>query len=116
MAILFAVLFAGVGFMIYYVAKSVAEGKIEVNKAVGIRLPALRLSHATWIAGHKAAVPIFHKVAIINAGIAALSILSTALPAAYVTLVVLNFLCLILGGAVGVFMANRAAWIEAGKE
>lgn len=109
MAIIVGAAFAGIGWLLYGVARAASDGGIDRNRAVGIRLPTLMRSDEAWAAGHRAATPVFFWFAIIGSVSAAASALTTAFPVVYLCLLAVTFVAVIVGGTAGVLTADSAA-------
>ena len=106
---LVAALLLGLAVLVFWLAALLADGTVNRNHAMGIRLPSLLRSDEAWRAGHRAARGPLRAGAV---GSGLLAVVSAALgdqPTPYVV-AVLGSVVVLLGGVVaGTVRAHRAA-------
>lgn len=91
-----------------------ARGTIPSNRLIGLRLPAIRRSASTWMAGHKAALPILTiltSVIIPCSALIAFGRLPSSLDPenATVALIIITLIAAVLACATALDAARRSA-------
>jgi len=105
-----AIILAVVGLTFIPILALCGHGVIPRGWGVGIRLPAIQQSDATWRAGHRAAVLPYAVFAVVAVAVAALPLAIPALtdadPALTAVVIIVG---LVVGGIIGTRAAGRVA-------